>query len=360
MTHLDLGYNEFESLSSDDFCNLTSLIYLGLEGNKIFTLHDEQFVHAVTMKKINLSKNRIYRISPAAFLNLPNISELDLSYNKLEDLDKTCLEPISNTLQKLSLSGNHIPTSVLRTFLKGAPGLRDLQLADAGLTDVPPGLFPERLGVLNLSGNTLSFLLPDSVPEALLELDISRNRFKGLSDDFLQRIEFLTSLNLERNPWACDLCHIVPMLERANTSAALRDVKCQTPYIYEGRSLGALQMTDLNWCTSSSFPDGANFFLTGDDDRIGIIAATASILLLLLTGIAVIGAFCYSRRHAAKYYTHEEKRTAESEAIFENQSALFGDERELSFKFPMDLNEKKISIATIDEEFKKEPIVNGT
>lgn len=360
LTHLEMGYNEFESLSSDDFMNLTSLKCLGLDGNKISEIRDDEFIHASGLRNINLSKNRIYRISPGAFANLHNISELDLSYNKLEQLDKIWLEPISGTLQKLSLSGNHVSTSVLKAFLKGVPELRALQLADAGLTDIPEDLFPEKLSTLNLAGNSLVYLLPDAVPATLLELDLSRNSFKGFSEDFLQRIQFVSNVSLNKNPWSCDLCHIVPMLERANVSASLRDVVCHTPYMFEGQNLGSLQLSDLNWCSTSSFTSGANYFLVSSDDKIGIIAASASILLLVLTVVAALGAFCYTRRHAAKYYTHEDKRTAESEAIFENQSALFGDEKELSFKFPMEGGDKKISIATIDEELKKKPLANIT
>ncbi|KAF5294194.1 hypothetical protein FQR65_LT10905 [Abscondita terminalis] len=360
LTHLDLGYNELELLLSEDFSNLTNLKYLGLEGNKITTLQDKQFIYARGLRKINLTKNRISVINPTTFTNLKNLTELDLSYNKLEHVDVTILEPISRNLQKLSLSGNHISIGNLKILLKSVPSLRNLQLAEAGLTDVPVDLFPAKLSVLSLSGNFLTFIIPEAIPATLLELDLSRNRFSGLTESFLERIEYVIRLNLDKNPWACNLCHIMPMLERVNVSNVLGDLKCKHPYRLEGRFLGELHTSDLGWCNSPDFSGGANYFLTdNNDDKIGVIAATASILLLLLTGIVMLSAFCYTRRHAAKYYTNEEKRTAETEAIFDNQSALFGDEKELSFKFPMDYSQKKITIATIDEELKKEPIING-
>ncbi|KAF5274715.1 hypothetical protein FQA39_LY07107 [Lamprigera yunnana] len=360
LTHLDVGYNELELLVSEDFSNLTNLKYLGLERNKLSSLQNEQFVYASGLRKINLTKNRIFSISPTAFLNLINLTDLDLSHNKLENVDVTILQPISANLQKLSLSGNHIPIIKLKALLKTVPSLRNLQLNQAGLTNIPLDLLPDKLSVLGLSGNFLTFIIPEAIPATLLELDLTKNLFSGLSDGFLQRIEYVIRLSLDRNPWACNLCHIVPMLERVNVSNVLRNLKCKYPYRLEGRLLGELQTTDLNWCNAPEFSGDANYFLTeNNNDKIRIIAATASIVLLLLTGIVMLSAFCYTRRHAAKYYTNEEKRTGETEAIFDNQSALFGDEKELSFKFPMDYSQKKITIATIDEELKKEPIING-
>ncbi|KAK5646507.1 hypothetical protein RI129_004971 [Pyrocoelia pectoralis] len=359
LTHLDLGYNELEMLSTQDFSNLTNLKYIGLDGNKISALTADVFIHARGLKKINLTRNRISRINPGAFNNLNNLTELDLCYNKLENVDVTILEPIAENLQKLLLSGNHISMTNLRSLMTSVPQLRNLQLAEAGIYDIPVHVFPETLSVLNLSGNFLTALTSDAIPATLLDLDLSKNRFGGLSDGFLQRVEYIIRLNLDNNPWSCDLCHIVPMLERANVSSILRDVKCKYPYRLEGMLLGELRSSDLNWCSTPEFSGDVNYFLTGNEDgKVGITAATVAILLLLLAGAVGLIVICHGKMHAAIYYTNEEKRTAETEAIFDNQSALFGDEKELSFKFPVDYPQKKIAIATIDEELKKEPIMN--
>jgi hypothetical protein len=129
----------------------------------------------------------------------------------------------------------------------------------------------------------------------------------------------------------------------------------------EGRKLGVVRMSELTWCTVPSQGSGdANFYLLGEDGQLGLIAAGTSVSLLLLTVVGILGVLLYSRRHAAKYYTHEDKLAMDGDSIFDNHSPLFCDERELSFKFPLEGGERKLSVSTIDEIKKEHAITNGT
>lgn len=193
----------------------------------------------------------------------------------------------------------------------------------------------------------------------LLTLDITKNRFRGLENDIVLKLDNIEDLRLDNNPWSCDLCFIVPMLERVNTSTTFRNVVCYQPYNFKGKRLGNVRHEYLSWCTAASLSGDANYFFIGNDGNIGLIAAGTSVCLLLLTLIFIIGAYLYSRRHAAKYYTHEDKLSKDGEAIFETHSPLFCEDRELSFKFPID-NEKRMSISTIDEIKKEHAVQNGT
>lgn len=359
LKNLDIGDNEIKTLPSEELRELTSLRNLKVDGNQITIIQDSTFVHQPLLNKLNLARNQITRISRGAFKDFRNLTELDLSYNKLEKFD--FLQPVSDTLEVLILSGNRLKLQAFQV-LKNMTSLRELRLAECDFTDIYADIFPSSLSVLDLSRNHLSVLSKEILPLNLQELDLSRNRFRGLSEDVLIFLENTPILKLDNNLWSCDLCYIVPLLDRVNKSVTYRNIVCASPYIVKGRRLEMIRKNELTWCSSPSHSvSDANFFLLGEDGKVGIIAAGTSVFLLVLTVFAIIGALCYSRRHAARYYTHEDKLAREGESIFDdhNQSPLFCD-GELNFKFPLDAADKKISIATIDELKKEQTITNGT
>lgn len=357
LIHLDLGDNNISHLAPKEFQHLTDLKSINLDGNRISTISENIFSQQIQVKTLNLARNGLYELNPNSFVNLRSLIELDLSFNKLEHVDATVLKPIESTLEKLVLSGNHVPMGEIRDLLWKNHVLTILEIADCGLPEISDSVIPESLSVLNLAGNYLSMISPDILPNTLRELDLSRNHFRGFSEEFMQKIETIPKLKLDSNPWTCDLCHIVPLLSKVNRSD-IYTLKCASPYHYENKLLGTIHRDQLTGCTAPSYTSSdANFFLTVDDTKIGIIAAGASVALVVFIIFAVLAAFLFSKRHAARYYTHEEKRADERESIFENQSPLFGEE--LSFKFPMDTSERKVAIATIDE-IKNHALSNGT
>lgn len=361
LTHLDLGSNLIEYIAPHEFRDLANLRVLKLDGNQITTIEAGTFIAQTELKRLNLARNRIRDVDPNAFNYLANLTDLDLAYNKIEFLDDSVFNPVSGNLLRLVLSGNHLTTDVLRRILKGLEVLQEIHLADMGLAILPSQVIPNSVMTLDISSNHLSSLSIGSVPAELQDLNISRNRFKGLTEDVVQKIEGLRHLRLENNPWSCDLCHITPLLERTNRSKPIYDIKCMSPYTAGGKILGKFRHSDLTWCNTPTYESGdANYFLTNEENGIGLIAAGGSVLLLFLTVVGILAVLCYSRRHAAKYYTHEDKLAGERDSIFENNSPLFSDDRELCFKFPLGTEEKRISISTIDEIKKEHAIANGT
>lgn len=361
LNHLDLGSNSIEYIATHEFRDLANLRVLKLDGNQITSVEAGTFIAQAELKKLNLARNQIRDIDPNAFNYLANLTELDLGYNKIDYLDDNVFNPVSGNLQKLVLSGNHLGLDILRKVLKGLDILQELHLADIGLAILPAHIIPNSVTSLDISSNHLISLSANSLPNDLQDLNLSRNRFKGLSEEVVQRIENVKHLRLENNPWSCDLCHITPLLERTNRSKTIYEIKCMSPYTAGGKILGKFKHSDLTWCNTPTYESGdANYFLTNEENGIGLIAAGGSVLLLSLTIIGILAVLCYSRRHAAKYYTHEDKLAGERDSIFENNSPLFGDERELCFKFPLGSEEKRISIATIDEMKKEHGIANGT
>ncbi|KAL1490371.1 hypothetical protein ABEB36_013080 [Hypothenemus hampei] len=355
---LDMGDNEIKAIHADDLKDLANVKVLKLDGNQIFSLHDNTFSNQIALRKLTLARNELTKIGANAFVELYNLTELDLSYNKLEKIHDGAFEAVSSTLEILALSGNQLKTHTLKE-LGQLQALKELKLSGCGITeydlDIKKNItFPKNLESLDLSANHISVMNTEFLPAKLKSLDIAKNRLRGIDEYNLQRLDHLKSLNLQGNPWSCDLCYIVPLLERANRSATFSDILCVSPYTVRGKSLGMLEKGDLTWCTAASYSTGdADYFLVSSDGNIGIIAASMSVCLLILTILAIIGTLCYSRRHAARYYTHEDKLAIEGENIVDNNhSPLFCD-GELSFKFPLDNDSKKITISTI-EDIKKE------
>ncbi|CAH1991500.1 unnamed protein product [Acanthoscelides obtectus] len=358
LTHLDLGDNEIKTLQPEDFRDLTNLKHLKLDGNQLTSIVNSTFIHQPMLKKLNLARNHIAKVSPDAFTNAYNLTELDLGHNELKNLE--FLRSVADTLEILVLSGNHLKLHALRV-LSEMTALKGLHLSGCGLADIHSPIFSSRLNMLDLSNNHLSSLQSEVLPSNLTELDISSNRFRGISEEVMRLLDNANNIKLENNMWSCDLCHIVPLLDRVNRSTSFREVTCSAPFAVKGKKLGAMKKNELSWCTVPSYPmSDADYFLVARDGKVGLMIAGTSVVLLVLAICGVIAALCYSRRHAAKYYTHEDQLAKEGESIFENNhSPLFCD-GELSFKFPLDHGDKKISIATIDEIKKEHCITNGT
>lgn len=354
LAFLDVGENRLTAIHSDDLRHLTSLKQLKLDGNQIAVLQDNLFEGQTVLRRLTVSRNWLKQVGGNAFVGLYNLTELDLSYNRLSKVHEGALAVLGSSLEVLDLSGNHLKEHSLQE-LAGLEVLKELKLAECGLSSMELPL-PDGLEVLDVSSNHISSLQP-SLPFRLRLLDLSHNLLKGIDEYNMGRLDGVKELRLQGNPWSCDLCHVVPLLERANKSAAFSELTCASPFTVKGKTLRMLEKSQLTWCTASYSSD-ADFFLVTTDGNIGIIAAGTSVCLLLLTVLAILVALCYSKRHAARYYTHEDK-LEEGENIFDHQSPLFCD-GELNFKFPLD-GEKKISISTI-EEVKKEhaTLPNGT
>ncbi|XP_068083954.1 carboxypeptidase N subunit 2 [Anabrus simplex] len=381
---LDLRDNEFKYIASDEFRDLHKLQVLQLDGNQLPVVLERTFGGQSDIQKLTLARNRLAKVTTTAFANITTLRELDLGYNKLDRLETTTFLPLSESLKSLDLSGNMIPLTEVKYVLQVVLKLRDLALADMGLTELPLGFFVyhEHLRFLNLSGNQFSHFpvqVLSPVPK-LQELDLTRNKFRGLDEKLLSRFDPIRIVHLHSNPWACDLCHVTPILSRINKSngGMLKGLRCATPYSLEGRLLESLHRSDLGWCSNSGggfgYIEGADSgaagiargFL-GDDSRLGLIAAGAAVLLLLLTGAALLVGIVYSRNHRAHYYTREEQRAPEHQAIFENPAAILSENGDIKYTImSMDIPQLKknnVSVSTIDG-INKDPelhkLTNGT
>lgn len=366
---LDLRDNEFKYLGAGEFRDLVRLRHLHLDGNRLSVILDHSF-SAHRLEALSLSRNRIAKLPSMAFANL-TVRHLDLSHNKLTALEPPTFHPLAPTLRVLRLSFNVIPMPDLHSALHQLHRLHQLHLAGMSLTELPPDLFVSSgaLTNLNLSSNYLVAFQPQLLTPlpALQSLDLSRNQFRGLDEallDKFDRLRGLRSLHLAGNPWACDLCHIPPILTWINRSRVFKDacsdspaedsycLRCASPFGLSGRPLSSLEPEQLGWCGEENAAPN----ILPDNSQLGLVVACAIAVLLLLTVLALV---VLHNRHAAHYYTHEEERREAAaaaaaasggaapimqEGVFENPAVLdengdirFGGDKLLA------------SIATIDE-----------
>ncbi|KAK4880191.1 hypothetical protein RN001_008337 [Aquatica leii] len=346
LTHLDLGNNTMQFIAYDEFQDLRRIHSIKLDGNMFPVILEKTFINQGELRTLCLARNRLAKITNTAFLNLTKLYELDISYNKLNRVEGVAFQPISESLRKLSVSGNKFSDETLRVIQQTTIKLQHLEVADMGITELSQGLFSDNLRALNLSGNNLTSLEVKALPHQLVDLDISRNKFRGLDEHVVLRLENLNYLSLDNNPWTCDLCNINEIITRLNKSVYFKNSTCASPARLRGRAINLLKREDMSECVESEDFERGDLFIFVEDNLVLLIGGV-SLFLFLVACITFVVYSCLQRR--VHHIDREQKRNVEREAVFENPSAIFGDKPEISFKFSLDLTERKVSVSTIDE-----------
>ncbi|KAF5294193.1 hypothetical protein FQR65_LT10904 [Abscondita terminalis] len=346
LTHLDLGNNRMQFIASDEFHDLRRINSLKLDGNMFPVILEKTFVNQGELKTLCLARNRLAKVTNTAFLNLTKLYELDISYNKLNRVEGVVFQPISESLRKLSVSGNQFSEEMLRVILQTTIKLQHFEIADMGITELSQGLFPDNLKALNLSGNNLTELEVKVLPQQLVDLDISRNKFRGLDEHVVLMLEHLNHLSIHSNPWSCDLCNVNEVITRLNKSIFLQNATCASPVRLKGLAIELLKREEISECNDNEDFERGDLFIFVEDNLVLLIGGV-SLFLFLVACITFVVYSCLQRR--VNHVDREQKRNVEREAVFENPSAIFGDKPEISFKFSLDLTERKVSVSTIDE-----------
>jgi Leucine-rich repeat (LRR) protein len=423
LEYLDLSNNQFKFFRVNEFLNLTKLRHLNLAGNQLSVVMDKTFgASSPNLKFLSLARNRLAKVTTKAFEDATNLQTLDLSYNKLSSLERASFDYIGEPLRSLNLSGNNIEPDNLKMVLQAVLKLRELSLADMGLSTLPLGvfIFHEHIRFLNLSNNQFQhFAVPLLAPlMKLKELDLSNNKFKGMNDQLVSRLEQAESgpnmggevmavkargsegilVKLKGNPWQCDQCHIKPILDWISRFSTQEEhgvpdcnadnnniecLRCSSPRSLAGMALNQLDLANLDFCNhgrAGSYGEEESL-LAGFVPRLGLLAALAAaavVVMLILIAVAFM-ALAHGRQ-AAHYYTHEDDRipasASENEAIFSNPDRLTEDVGKYatmlaSGKYPdAQLTTKSngkvkfVTIATIDEitkdpDLTRTPLKNG-
>lgn len=350
LTYLDLGYNQLKYLPADELQDLKKLEILYLDGNHYPVVLEKSFRSQHNLQVLVLKRNRLAKVTTTAFTNLSKLIELDISYNKLDRLEISTLDPIESSLRDLKISGNNIQLPDVKYVLDKLVKLRALSVADMNYTDLPKGLFKmnPQLKFLNLSGNNLqdihNLLYQSNLK--MTDLDLSRNKFKGFDEKMSNRLDTIDNLYLGSNPFICDLCDVGSMVSRVNISDAFKTALCYEPEHLRGRKIGEISFSEFDWCVAGPRDAGIGIGSLTRETSIGFMFVIA--LLVLLSSVLVISACLYTRKHAAYYYTHEEKR-ASGQAPNTERESIFSTNGITVIDGLMTKSKKTVTIATIDE-----------
>ncbi|CAJ1061550.1 trophoblast glycoprotein-like [Xyrichtys novacula] len=211
-------------------------------GNDINQIGPDSFSDLENVTNIILSNNRITEMASHSFSALLNLRFLDLSRNQLALIHPEAFSIPGSPLQELNLSRslhNYTALTDLTTALRwgGLWGLLRLDLSGNHLTLLPPGMFSHlsNLQQLLLANNSLVAVYSGTFSgmSHLQVLDLTHNDFRTFSEDALQELEKLDSIQilLGDNPYTCS-CEIREFVSWLNESRAQVDVeavRCVSP-----------------------------------------------------------------------------------------------------------------------------------
>ncbi|XP_060518389.1 carboxypeptidase N subunit 2-like [Cylas formicarius] len=355
LTLLDLGDNGIQFLSNDEFQDLRRLHSLKLDGNLLSVVLENIFINQQQLKFLTLARNRIVKITDYALKNLTSLEDLDISYNKLNKLEAIVFTHITKTLKRIVLSGNNLNLDLIYMVIEILHSLTDIELAQMKLEVIPEHFFPARIRKLDISRNNFSEITRSVIPKQLVYLNISKNRIKGFNEATLATLEGIKTVDVTGNPWNCNLCDISAVVLRANKSVLFKQSVCSSPSIMRGKKLISLNIHHLPGCSTSGESDN------GGSGWLSIVYMTAVAFSVPL--IAVVVYACIKRRNQQPLAVDDTtKRTTELEGYgMELATAVFIKEQ-ISFQFPLNLMESKMSVSTIDDVKKqngKDLLSNG-
>ncbi|MGH0126749.1 UNVERIFIED_CONTAM: hypothetical protein FKN15_033503 [Acipenser sinensis] len=191
------GHNQLHSLP--DLLDHIPLEALDLQHNKLGELPESLFYKALNLRYVNVSANSLETVPPSSqsegslsalqelYLTSNNLNEqcaallaghqnlrvLHIAYNQLQSFPPSKLTKLE-LLEELNLSGNKLKT--IPSTVANCKRLHTLIAHSNHISVFPEILNLPEIKLVDLSCNELTeILLPDSLPQALQELDLSGN-----------------------------------------------------------------------------------------------------------------------------------------------------------------------------------------
>ena len=175
---LRFQWNNMEQIPEEIFDKLSTIQEIYFDHNLLSKLGAGRFQNQ-RLKMLGLSNNNLSNISSEAFTKC-QIKEIDLSNNDIKWNGLEFFQPLTNSLMKLNLAGNHLGNEV--NFIQ-LYNLQRLNLSNVGLSKIPKCLHHLKW---------------------LKRVDLSQNHIHTLSSRDLRLIRELDYIDLYQNPWNCN------------------------------------------------------------------------------------------------------------------------------------------------------------
>ncbi|XP_033896202.3 PH domain leucine-rich repeat-containing protein phosphatase 2-like [Acipenser ruthenus] len=216
------GHNQLHSLP--DLLDHIPLEALDLQHNKLGELPESLFYKALNLRYVNVSANSLETVPPSSqseeslsalqelYLTSNNLNEqcaallaghqnlrvLHIAYNQLQSFPPSKLTKLE-LLEELNLSGNKLKT--IPSTVANCKRLHTLIAHSNHISVFPEILNLPEIKLVDLSCNELTeILLPDSLPPALQELDLSGNTNLILEHKTLNIFSHIATLKLDQKP----------------------------------------------------------------------------------------------------------------------------------------------------------------
>uniref|UniRef100_A0A8C5TRI1 Leucine rich repeat containing 32 n=1 Tax=Malurus cyaneus samueli TaxID=2593467 RepID=A0A8C5TRI1_9PASS len=231
---IDLSGNLIQSIPEMSLSFYTSLQCLDLNSNQIRFITPGAFAHMKSLLEINLANNHLYELAQDGTEGiglLPKVEILDLSHNSLYNGMAEYFIKEAPALQYLSLADNSI-IMISKKMFQGSPNLVEIDLQSNIIMEIEEGAFETlvSLSKLNLSRNSIT-CISDFNLRQLEILDLSRNSIETFHTTKSDDEYSLRCLDLSENK----LFHFpvfphVNKLVTLNLSKNLIQLTAESPY----------------------------------------------------------------------------------------------------------------------------------
>ena len=205
---VDLTSNQLNNLPKGFFQNKSQLKIVKLGHNAITSLPRNLFVDCPNIEEIHLQNNQLTNLSDSdfklraeSFQNLSSLTELLLQGNIISSIDGNAFSGMPN-MNTLNMNHNKFIRNVSKSIFQGLNRLKNLQIADCGLTTIHKHAFQDltSLTTLNISFNDLQ-TIPSAIRNLnfLQFLDVKDNQISSVAEDSLQGLYQLLGISLKKN-----------------------------------------------------------------------------------------------------------------------------------------------------------------
>lgn len=104
---LNLSFNKIQNIDETDLKGLKSMQILDISNNEVSQVEEQVFEDQKKLRILSVAHNELEKLSPGTF-SATVLEQLDLSFNNFNEFPEDALLKIKDSLQLLSLTGNHI------------------------------------------------------------------------------------------------------------------------------------------------------------------------------------------------------------------------------------------------------------